>query len=133
MSGNANNKQNDEEADLPHINFLFRTMCKLLILFEISEMWWLLLFPSVARDPSKRRVKPTPTADLFPLALESESEDSDFRIEDNDSDGDSDDSDSESDSNESSSDEDEDEEATDAGTAKAVVNGSETPSEGIYF
>ena len=38
---------------------------------------------SVARDPSKRRVKPTAQADLLPLALESESEDSDFRIEDN--------------------------------------------------
>ena len=35
----------------------------------------------VARDPSKRRVKPTPTVELFPLTIESESEDSDFKIE----------------------------------------------------
>lgn len=62
MSGNQVNKQNEED-DLPNINFLFRTM--------------------LARDPSKRRVKPTAQADLLPLALESESEDSDFRIEDN--------------------------------------------------
>lgn len=41
---------------------------------------------SVARDPSKRRVKPTPTVELFPLTIESESEDSDFKIEEDDSD-----------------------------------------------
>ena len=45
---------------------------------------------TVARDPSKRRVKPTPTVELFPLTLESESEDSDFKIEDDETDGDSD-------------------------------------------
>lgn len=47
---------------------------------------------SVARDPSKRRVKPTPTVELFPLTLESESEDSDFKIEDGETDGDDSDS-----------------------------------------
>ena len=35
----------------------------------------------MARDPSKRRVKPTPTVELFPLTMESESEDSDFKID----------------------------------------------------
>lgn len=43
----------------------------------------------MARDPSKRRVKPTPTVELFPLTLESESEDSDFKIEEDDSGSDS--------------------------------------------
>ena len=47
---------------------------------------------SVARDPSKRRVKPTPTVELFPLTLESESEDSDFKLEDDEIDGDDSDS-----------------------------------------
>lgn len=37
-------------------------------------------------------MKPTPTVELFPIALESESEDSDFKIEDNETDGDDSDS-----------------------------------------
>lgn len=63
----------------------------------------------MARDPSKRRVKPTPTVELFPLTLESESEDSDFKLEDDSgSDSGSDSSSNisdESDSGESSSEE----------------------------
>ena len=91
----------------------------------------------MARDPSKRKVKPTPTADLLPFALESESEDSDFKIEDDESDGSSD-SDSISDS-ERTSDEDEDEDDEEAETPKvkelatvANVNGSApTLTEGL--
>jgi len=71
MSGNAENK-NDNLSDLPDINFMYKTM--------------------LARDPSKRRVKPTPTVELFPLTLESESEDSDFKLEDDEIDGDDSDS-----------------------------------------
>jgi len=69
MSENADQNLGNV-SDLPDINFMYKTM--------------------LARDPSKRRVKPTPTVELFPLTLESESEDSDFKIEDDETDGDSD-------------------------------------------
>ena len=74
----------------------------------------------VARDPSKRRVKPTPTVELFPLTIESESEDSDFKIEE--------DSDSGSHSSSDSSDETESESSDEVSESEqnCFVNGSST-------
>lgn len=83
------------------------------LLHNFSFSWYVL---SVARDPSKRRVKPTPTVELIPLAMESESEDSDFKIEDDDSA-----SDSSSGSDESDESESEEEESSE--TEPSVLNG----------
>ena len=92
------NKANDSP---PGINFMYKTM---------------------ARDPSKRRVKPTPTVELFPLTLESESEDSDFKIDEDAEDSDSGSGDtSESDDSDENEESDEDESETENNTS---VNGN---------
>lgn len=91
--------------------------------FSVKPCIDLYIVTSVARDPSKRRVKPTPTVELIPLTLESESEDSDFKIED--------DSDSASGSSSDSSDESESEnsEGISESEQMTVVNGSVGPTE----
>lgn len=88
----------------------------------------ILRFLSVARDPSKRRVKPTPTVELFPLTIESESEDSDFKIEEDDSDsasGSSSDSidESESESSEELSEPDQNSEHVNGSSAAPLIEG----------
>jgi hypothetical protein len=93
-----------------------------------NKVWCLFL---VARDPSKRRVKPTPTVELFPLTIESESEDSDFKLEE-------DDSDSGSGSSSDSIDESEPESSVELSESEqnsTHVNGSSTAplSEGVIF
>lgn len=82
----------------------------------------------MARDPSKRRVKPTPTVDLIPLTLESESEDSDFKLEDDDSATDSSSgSDDESDDDSSEEEEEESKESK----LKSSVNGA--AAQGLFL
>lgn len=77
---------------------------------------------AVARDPSKRQVKPTPTVELFPLTLESESEDSDFKIEEDDG------SDSDSGTDESLSAESEESEASDE---ECIITSGKPITEGM--
>ncbi len=93
-----------------------------------NKVWCLFL---VARDPSKRRVKPTPTVELFPLTIESESEDSDFKIEEDDSDSGSGSSSDSIDESESES----SEELSESEQNSTHVNGSSTAplSEGVTF
>ncbi|KAK4019444.1 hypothetical protein OUZ56_001464 [Daphnia magna] len=100
MSENAE-KGKKSPDDLPNINFMYKTM--------------------LARDPSKRRVKPTPTVELFPLTIESESEDSDFKIEEDDSDSASGSSSDSIDESETES-----EELSESEQNKTLVNGTST-------
>lgn len=100
MSENAE-KGKKSPDDLPNINFMYKTM--------------------LARDPSKRRVKPTPTVELFPLTIESESEDSDFKIEEDESDSASGSSSDSIDESETES-----EELSESEQNKTLVNGTST-------
>lgn len=131
MSENAE-KGKKTPDDLPNINFMYKTMCTSKFAYlKKSSTNKILRFLSVARDPSKRRVKPTPTVELFPLTIESESEDSDFKIEEDDSDsasGSSSDSIDESESESS-------EELSEPDQNSEHVNGSSAAplSEGVLF
>lgn len=92
------------------------------ILLVLNFHQFLFHFP-VARDPSKRRVKPTATVELIPLALESESEDSDFKLEDDDSSASDSSSNSEDDSGSEEEDEEEESSGNDESELKSAVNG----------